>query len=148
MHADGQLAIKRSLKFLRWLLPLGAIGIVLISGCNVDTRDEQGVGSGKSRPYSSIAVNADTDAVVGETATISTASTINFNHGKLSVSLDAMPLHQAITEVSRQTGIDIQFIDKLPASTVSLQFDGFPVEKGFRRLLNDVNTTFIYANTV
>ena len=119
----------------------------MLSGCSAETRDGQEVGSGNSRPYSSIAVNADTDAVVGETATISTASSIDFNHGKLSVSLHAMPLHQVITEVARQTGIDIQFIGEHPVTTVDMQFSDSLPEPGLRRLLGETNSIFLYADT-
>jgi len=147
MDADGQPATKRSLKFLCWLLPASLIAVIMLSGCHADTRDEQEVGSGKSRPYSSSAVNADTDTVVGETATISAVSSIDFNHGKLSVSLKAMPLQQVITEVSRQTGIDIQFIGEHPAATVDMQFSDSLPEPGLRRLLGETNSIFLYADT-
>jgi len=147
MHGDGQLANKSSLKLSCWLLPASVIAVIMLSGCNAETRDEQDVGSGKSRPYSSIAVNADTSAVVGETVTISTASTIDFNHGKLSVSLNAMPLHQVIVEISRQTGIDFQFMGEHPASIINMQFSNTPVEKGLRLLLSEADTIIVYADT-
>ncbi len=147
MHGDGQLATKCSLKLPCWLLPASLIAVTILSGCNAETRDEQDVGSGKSRPYSSIAVNADTSAVVGETVTISAASTIDFNHGKLSVSLNAMPLHQVIREVSRQSGIYIQFIGEHPVTTVDMQFSDSLPEPGLRRLLGETNSIFLYADT-
>jgi len=147
MRGDGQLAKKSSLKLPCWLLPASVIAVIMLSGCNADTRDEQEVGSGNSRPYSSIAVNADTAAVVGETATMSTSSSIDFNHGRLSVSLHAMPLHRVITEVSRQTGIDIQFIGEHPAATVDMQFSDSLPEPALRRLLGETNSIFLYADT-
>lgn len=122
----------------------------MLSGCDADTGDEHGVGSGISRPNASLAVNADSGAIADETAVISTApaSTIDFNDGKLSVSLNAIPLHRAMTEVSRQTGIEIQFVGEHHSSKVNMEFDGYPVEKGLRLLLDDVNTILVYADTV
>ena len=147
MHGDGQLTKRSNLKLSCWLLPASLIAVIMLSGCNAETRDEQDVGSGKSRSYSSIAVNAGTAVVVGETAAISTASTIDFNDGKLSVSLNAMPLHQVLTEVSHQTGIDIQFIGEHPVSTVDMQFSDSLLELGLRRLLGETNAMFLYADT-
>ena len=92
--------------------------------------------------------HAATDEIVGETSEISIASTIELNDGKLSVSLKGIPLHRVITEVSRQTGIDIQFIGERPSSKVNRQFDDSPVENSLRLLLRDVNTIFVYADTV
>ena len=146
MSGDELLVGKSLLKFLRWMLPISVITVVLMSGCNADTPDEHDAGSGNSRPYPSIRVNADAGTNVDEVAALSTASAIGFNDGKLSVSLDAIPLQQVLTEVSRLTGIDIQLIGEHSASTVNVQFSDSPLEKGLRRLLIDVNTIFVYAD--
>ena len=114
---------KPILKFLRCLLPASMVAVVLMSGSN-----------------------ADTGTVVGETGVIPIASTIDFNNGKLSVSLNGMPLSQALREVSRQSGINIQFIGEHPSSQVNINFSDFVLEKGLRLLLREENTIFIYAN--
>ena len=147
MCGDGQLATKRRIKFLHWLLPASVIAVIMMSGCNADTRDEQDVGSGTPRPYSSIAVNTDSGAIVDETASISIASAVDFNDGKLSVSLMNMPMHHVIKEISRQTGIDFQFMGEHPAFIVNMQFSSTPVEKGLRLLLSEVDTIIVYADT-
>jgi len=124
MASKNQLVTKPILKFLRCLVPASLIAVALMSGSN-----------------------ADTGTVVGETAAISIASSIDFNDGKLSVSCKDMPLSQVIREVSRQSGIDIQFIGEHPSSTVDIHFSDSLLEKGLRLLLREENTIFIYADT-
>ena len=123
MASKKQLVTIPVLKFLRCLLPTSLITVVLMSGSN-----------------------ADTGTVVGETAAISIASSIDFNNGKISVSCKGMPLSQVIREVSRQSGIDIQFIGEHPSSTVNIHFSDSLLEKGLRLLLREENTVFIYAD--
>jgi hypothetical protein len=123
MASKKQLVTKPILKFLRCLLPASLITVVLMSGSN-----------------------ADTGTVIGETAAISIASSIDFNNGKLSVSCKGTPLSQVIREVSRQSGIDIQFIGEHPSSRVNIHLIDALLEKGLRLLLREENTVFIYAD--
>ena len=123
MASEKQLVTKPILKFFRYLLPASLITVVLTSGSN-----------------------ADTGTVIGETAAISIASSIDFNNGKLSVSCKGMPLSQVIREVSRQSGIEIQFIGEHPSSTVNIHLTDTLLEKSLRLLLREENTVFIYAD--
>jgi hypothetical protein len=124
MASKKQLLTKPISKFLRCLLPASLITVVLMSGSN-----------------------ADTGTFIGDTSAISIASSIDFNNGKLSVSCNGMPLSQVIKEVSRQSGIDIQFTGEYPTSTVNIHFSDSLLEKGLRLLLREENFIFIYADT-
>ena len=123
MAIKKHLVTKPILKFLRRLLPASMVAVVLMSGSN-----------------------ADIGTVVGETGVIPIASSIVFNNGKLSVSLNGMPLSQVLREVSRQSGITIQFIGEHPSSQVNIHFSDSVLEKGLRLLLREENTIFIYAD--
>ena len=147
MCAKLQPVIKCNMKWLRWLLPASFTALFMLSGCDTNTRDEQQVGSGNSRPYSSPAAEADTAEVVVEIGIISTASKIEFNNGNLSVSLNAMPLDQVMAEISQQSGVEISFIGKHPASLVDMQFSDSRLEPGLRRLLGKTNSIFLYADS-
>lgn len=148
MYSDGWLATNRLLRLLPWLLLSSVIAVGVMTSWNTDTRAEDGVGLGDSRSYPHLAVNADAGAVaVYETIAIPAPSVIDFHNGKLSVSLDGMPLHQVIAELSRQTGIEIRLIDEHPAASVRIQFSDFTLEKGLHLLLSDANTIFVYADT-
>lgn len=146
MYSDGRLATNRLLRLLLLLSSVIAVG--MMTSWNADTHAEHGVGPGDSRSYPPLAVNADAGAVaVYETIAMPAPSAIDFHDGKLSVSLDGMPLHQVIAELSRQTGIEIRFIDEHPAASVRMQFSDFALEKGLHLLLSDANAIFVYADT-
>jgi len=146
MSGDDPRTGKWLLKFPRWMLLLSLITAAMMPGCSVDTPDDRGSGSGIPPPYPAIEGDADAGMNVAGDTMISTASFIKFNDGSLSVSLDAIPLQLVTTEVSRQTGIDIQFIGEHPASTVNVHFSNRLLEQGLRRLLSDANTIFVYAD--
>ena len=118
-----QFITKCMLIFLRSLLTVSLVAVIMLSGAR-----------------------ADTGRITGEAATASIETAIEFNNGKLSVSLDGIPLRQVIKELSRQTGIDIQIVGKHPAYTVNMRFIDSPADKGLRLLFQDVNTIFVYAD--
>lgn len=146
MVSNQLLTTKRLLKSLCRLLPLGSIAVVMMPGVNADAGDKHIFGSGNSGFHSFVAVNGDTGPGVGETEVISNTSNVNYNNGNLSVSLDDSPLHQVLTEISRQTGIDFRFIGEHPASTVKMQFSDVPLETSLRLLLREASTIFIHED--
>lgn len=148
MYSNGQLATKRLLRLLRWLLLSSVIAVVMMTSWNADIRAEHGVGPGDFQSHPPLAFKADAGVIeVREATAMSAPSAIVFHDGKLSVSLDGMPLHQVIAELSRQTGIEIRLIDEHPATTLRIQFSDFALERGLRLLLSDMNTIFVYADT-
>jgi len=100
---------------LRRLLPAGLISVALMTGCNGHNDNAQNAGPEESPSDSSLAVSSDGGEIVNEAAARLADSSIRFHDGRLSAALDDMPLLQVVTEVSRQTGIEIQFIGEHPA---------------------------------
>ena len=113
-----------------------------------DVGHQTAPGPGDSRPSSSILKIADAVRADDKSTTAPISSSIEFEDGRLSVSLKETPLRSALDEISRHSGIEIRFIGEYPASTASLQFNDLPAEKGLRYLLRDVNTIFIYAHAL
>jgi len=131
---------------LRRLLPAGLISVALMTGCNGHNDNAQNAGPEESPSDSSLAVSSNGGEIVNEAAARLADSSIRFHDGRLSAALDDMPLLQVVTEGSRQTGIEIQFIGEHPALTMNIHFNDSPLEHGLRRLLGDVNTIFVHAN--
>lgn len=147
MFGDRQPSIKPGPKLLGWLLAAVIVALVMLPGRDSDIQLEQvqETGPGSSRPYSAVVLESDGGAMIAKPAAISTASSIEFKDGRLSVAVDAMPLRQLMAEVSRQSGIAIQFIGEHPASTVNMQFSDSLLEPGLRRLLGATNSIFVFA---
>lgn len=149
MNADRQPSTKPGPKLLGWVLAAVIVALVILPGRDTDIQVEQvqETGPGSSRPYSAVALETDGGVTLAKPAAISTASSIEFKDGRLSVAVDEMPLRQVMAEVSRQSGIAIQFIGEHPASTVNIRFSDSLLEPGLRRLLGTTNNIFVFAET-
>ena len=72
------------------------------------------------------------------------SNTIIYDNGLLSLSLQSTSLHEALREISMQTGVLFLF-DKKNDSQVSLNIQKMPLEKGVRILLRSYNHAMFYT---
>src|SRR5262245_57828649 len=75
-------------------------------------------------------------------ASAQAASTVEYQAGRLSVSVETMPLAQLLREVARQTGLEIRGLESLRVD-VSARFSALPLLEGLRSLLASVNYVLI-----
>ena len=76
---------------------------------------------------------------------ITRSSTVQFQDGRLSVILDAVPIREALVQVADQSGITILF-DKNIEQNVTVRFDLLPMKAALRRLLRQQGHSFYYAS--
>jgi hypothetical protein len=64
--------------------------------------------------------------------------TVEYKEGNLGVAAEKVPLAQVLQEVARQTGIEVQGLERLQEE-VSVGFSGLPLSEGLQKLLTPVN---------
>lgn len=145
MHDDSSLTTHHGLRLYRRLLPVIVVIATGMSGCNGDARNESVGGPGSSRSSDVSDMKTYSGESPLQAVAFSPPDAIEFRDGRLSVALDAMPLEQVITEVSRQTGLSIRFVGQMPARKVSKHFSDSALGPGLRRLFDELSTVFVYA---